>query len=299
MVRRLFQGVGAAHAVLFYGVEGCGKGRLAHLLCKAWLCNQPGDEGACGLCAVCRAYDSGRAVDFQRISPQGASGLIRRGNIRETTGSKAEENTVPLIDFFRTGPLMARHKVVWVESADRMNSDAANALLKTLEEPSAYAKVVLTTSEFARVLPTIRSRCMAVACELPSADEVAQHAGELTSFDEGSPGRLEAVRRHAEAYQRLESILESVSELPWGAALMVSEAIREVAERLADSEEFNARSANAEVLRATALWLVKHRTTEPHLARLAAEAHRAILGNANPGATFDHLCIQLLGPDAL
>ena len=79
-----------------------------------------------------------------------------------------------------------------------------------------------------------------------------------------------------------------------GGALKASEMARAAGETLAKELDLSARAANAEVLRATAAWLMRHRTDQPDLARRAVEAHRLMLGEANPNVTFDSLFARVL-----
>ncbi|MBS1724859.1 MAG: hypothetical protein JSS66_18105 [Armatimonadetes bacterium] len=283
---RLIKEATNVHAVLFYGTAGSGLEEAASNLARGWLC----PNGGCGDCAVCRAYEGGRMVDLMWIKPWGPSGIIKLSAIKRRTPREDDDPEPPLREFFRTRPLMARNKVAVFESAHRMNSDAANALLKTLEEPPEYAKVVLTSSEFARVLPTVRSRCLNIACEAASDPK----ADEMTRVFAPSPGLAEQVVRHQTAYERLWKLLESSLEAPHGAAIALSEKTREASEALAKSMDTGARAANAEVLRCISEWLMVRHPGKPHLAQEAVELHRFIVQNANPGPVFDLLWAKVL-----
>ncbi len=306
VVTRLVQREGdAVHAVLFYGAEGCGKRALAMSLAKAWLCKDPTQQGACGDCAVCRAFDVGRAVDFLLVEPSGKSSLIKVGAITEKRGqggpSNDEPESVPLITFLRTPPLMARRKVVLIDQADRMNGPTANSLLKTLEEPTGHAKLVLTTSQVSRILPTVRSRCMAVACELPDAKELGEALGEQSpaevAFGEDTPGLILQVRKNAEAYDMLYQALERSLALAMGGGLRIAAECRQASEALAKSSGLGARAANVEMLRALSDWLAHRRPERPDLVKRATDAHRLIQGNANPAAVLDALLCHIMEMD--
>jgi hypothetical protein len=202
---------------------------------------------------------------------------------------------VPVLDFFRTRPLMARNKVVVFERADRMNSDTANAFLKTLEEPGDNAKIILTTSEFARVIPTIRSRCMCVACELP-ARSGATAAGDdpVESVFGGSPGGVAHVREHRAAFQRLFDLLERSRTAPLGAAFRFAEEAREIANEYGKSASSRSRAADVQIAEAIAAWVAWAHPDQPRMLQAASEAHRRILGNANAGIAFEVLFLALL-----
>lgn len=278
-----------SHAVLFYGAEGAGTEEAASTLSGRWLC----PNGGCGECAVCRSFEARRCVDFMHVAPWGPSSLIKVGAVHPPARGKRDEDAPDptILEFLRMRPLMARSKVVLIERADRMNADAANALLKTLEEPPDYARLVLTTSEFGRLLPTIRSRCLNVAMtsQPPSDDPMLRAFGP-------TPGLLIKVEAHRDHYQRLWDLLESSLGAPHGAAIALSERCRGIGESLAAAQKSNARAANTEVARCIAAWLIQRRPEEPLRAQAAVEAHRLIVGNSNPGLVFDRLWTAVLRP---
>ncbi len=290
-VRRVLSSASGVHAVLFYGPQGAGKGRLARLLAKGWMCLAPVDGMACGECNVCKSFEAGRAVDFQAIAPWGPSKFLKLGLLRYPNLDDSERpNFIPVFEFFRTRPLMARAKVVLIEDAHRMHSDTANAFLKTLEEPGPTSKIILATDEFTRVLPTIRSRCMCVACELPSSLE----GSPTEAVFGGSPGGVAHVRGHAEIFERLYGLLEGTRSQPWGSAFKVAEECRGVAEAYAKATGDNARAANVRILECVGAWLAQERPERPDLLRSVAEAHRRVQGNVNAGTVFESLFLDLL-----
>lgn len=300
-VSRVLAANSEIHALLLYGPSGAGKSDLAALVSKAWLCTSPTPQGtACNECNVCLSHERGRAVDAQVWRPWGPQSLIKLSAMHEVTQWDKDRERPGLdfvLDFVRTRPLMSRNKVVTFIDADRMNSDAANALLKTLEEPPAGVKFVLTTSHFSRVLPTVRSRCLCLACELPSK-ESATLAGDYFSPVEsvfgGSPGGVAHVRSHSAVFTALYDLLESTGETLVGAALKTAESAREIASAYAKSADLNARAANAKVIEAIAEWVRQAKPERHDVLKRAAECHRLILGNAQPGPVFEVLFMDLL-----
>lgn len=289
----LLSGRSRSQSVLFSGEVGTGADDAATELAKAWLCRQPGEAGACGDCPVCRSFEAGRAVDYQAYEPAGRSSMIRMDTIRPDATRRpepGEPEVTPLTVFFRTGPLMARNKVAVFRSAERMNAQTANALLKTLEEPPVFGRIVLTTSEPSRLLPTVRSRCLSVACERPTLDEWAP-PDRLCSLFGPTPGASLAVQDHREAYEGLLQVLDSAPRAPRGAALALADRFRTATEGLADSRKLPARAANAEALRCAAAWA---RVERPEAAASAVEAHRLVVGNVNAGPVTDWLFTVLL-----
>jgi DNA polymerase-3 subunit delta' len=283
------------HALLLYGPDDAARLALGRALALAWLCPGAGPEGACLECGVCQSFANGRAVDYQEIHPYGASAWIPDAEIAGGGGTARKSRFVPVIDFFRVGPLAARHKVVLLHRADRMSPAAANGLLKTLEEPAPFARLILTTSRAGAILPTVMSRCLAVACDLPAAGALSGRSEAERVFCEGAPGLADRIAAHLRPYERLLSFLDGLPAMPRGAALRASERFRGLAEGFEDLFEDGAeRAANGEALRALGAWLAAR---HPLLieARLAtAEAHRRVLGNASMQAQCDWLFAMLL-----
>jgi DNA polymerase-3 subunit delta' len=130
-----------AHAYLFEGVDGCGKKATALALIEAVFC----DRGGCGLCPSCRKVRSLQHPDMHLVEPDGA--FIKIDQIRNLQKELAYR------------PFEAPKKACIIDGAEHLNQAAGNALLKTLEEPSGNALIILVTSQPSGVLPTILSRC--------------------------------------------------------------------------------------------------------------------------------------------
>lgn len=300
-VSRLLSKGSNVHAVLLYGPEGAGKTALAQYLAKSWLCPSPAANGmACGECPVCNTFELKRAVDFQNWYPWGPAAQIKLSAMRPTSDWQNDKERPPLefvMHFFRTRPLMARNKVILFRDAHRLNSDTANAFLKTLEEPSASSKIILTTSEFSRVLPTIRSRCMCLACELPSKESASladEYFSPVESVFGGSPGGVAHIKEHAASFQDLYDLLESSLVTPYGAAFLLAEKARNVSEKYAKSAGLTARAANIKIVEAIATWITARCPGHHTLQAQTAETHRLLLGNGQAGPLFEVLFLELL-----
>ena len=286
---RLGTGVSESHAVLFYGPEGSGKSELAAILAQAWLCNSPSSDGACGVCASCQSSGRGTHPDLLVIEPLPPSHIIR---LAAVTGG---DETLSIQQLFRTPPLSGRNKVAIVSSAERMNADAANAFLKTLEEPPTHAKLILTSASPGSMLATILSRCMACACELPTRDELAATFPEADDFTlqlaGGAPGRVRRLLAAPSTGEALRNLALDISALVPRDALAISERVRSVAEARDAASGVGARRAQADTLAELGIAL---RVVGCHEALApVAEAHRRILGNGSATLVFDQLFTRL------
>ncbi len=143
------------HALLLRGQRGLGKQAFALRLARALLCSQTGAD-ACGSCHGCLLLAAGTHPDLALIHPLEDSKVIAVDQIRA------------LGDFLSLRPHTAAHKVVIVSPAEAMNLNAANSLLKVLEEPPLGCIIMLVTSHGARLPATIRSRCVEIPFKPPA-----------------------------------------------------------------------------------------------------------------------------------
>lgn len=187
------------HAILMCGDEGLGKRELADALVASILCESRGQAGhSCGTCRSCVLRKAGSHPDRVFISFE----LRDDGKPRsEITIDQIRALSQRLSLSSQFGGL----QVVLVDPADRMNASAANALLKTLEEPTASTVIVLLSDAPARLPATIRSRCQRIEIHAPPADQAlawlgtqgipSQEAREALSAALGNPGRaLQAIK---------------------------------------------------------------------------------------------------------
>ena len=158
------------HAWLLQGPSGLGQYELALELARAWLCEQPSEQGACGTCHSCHAVDVRTHPDLCVLLPETLS-LELGWPLDEKTQDKldkkerkpskeirvdAAREMVTFTQHTRSG---GRTKVVLIYPAERMNAVTANTILKTLEEPPGETRFVLASEAAHQLLPTIRSRC--------------------------------------------------------------------------------------------------------------------------------------------
>ncbi len=143
------------HALLLTGPAGIGKTRLAQVLAARMLCNDPSAGLACGRCKTCTVLAAGSHPDFMEVAPDDGSRVIKIDQVRE------------LISFASKTPALGGHKLALIHPAEAMNLNAANALLKCLEEPSPSTTLVLVSHQPGGLPATVRSRCQAVALAPP------------------------------------------------------------------------------------------------------------------------------------
>jgi len=146
---------GVPQVLLLIGPAAVGKTTLALDLAAGLLC--AADEGIprpCRACRACHLVAGGTHQDLHRLAPEGAGRQVRIGD----PGDPDPGTVRHLIREMARLPVEGRHRVAVIEGAHRMNEDAQNALLKTLEEPPPGATLILCADEPERLLPTVRSR---------------------------------------------------------------------------------------------------------------------------------------------
>lgn len=161
------------HALLLSGPAGIGKRLLGELLARSVLCRAPLDGEACGACRDCELFDAGSHPDLLRVEPEEPGKQIRIDQIRSG-----------LAEFVVRTASVASAKVVIIDPADAMNAHTANCLLKSLEEPSARTHIVLLSDTPARLLQTVRSRCLQVRLSPPPAATAARWLYDVSGADD-------------------------------------------------------------------------------------------------------------------
>lgn len=181
------------HAALLHGPAGVGQFEFALALARSWLCEghpprQPGAPAlpACGRCAACHLIDAGSHPDLMVVLPEalqatlgwqagdaegeggGEKGADKGSGKRKPSQEIKVDAIRAVVQFSQHTASRGRAKVVLIHPVERMNTVAANTLLKTLEEPPGQVRFVLSGAALDQLLPTVRSRCQ--AWQLPTPD---------------------------------------------------------------------------------------------------------------------------------
>jgi DNA polymerase-3 subunit delta' len=165
-----------SHAYLFYGPESIGKKLLAVEFAKALNCLSPETDGACGTCNSCRKIEDHIHPDFFFLEPTKATPTAREAALRIDEIRELQKK----LGFL---PYEGKVKVAVLDQVEKMNLQACNAFLKTLEEPPSSTILILITSNIYQLLPTLISRCQGIKFNpLPpeAIREILQSQGEET-----------------------------------------------------------------------------------------------------------------------
>lgn len=197
-----------SHALLITGPESVGKTTLAETLVAAILCRA--EEGKpCGACLSCRKLASEHHPDFMPVAAEDKASRLKIDQIREVER------------FLSLTPRESLHKVALVSDFERATINAANALLKTLEEPPPYAHLILLATDADLLLPTIVSRTQQVALRPLSRADVAQalverwqvepeRARQLARISGGRIGWAVQAATNPATYERMQEALEQL-----------------------------------------------------------------------------------------
>jgi DNA polymerase-3 subunit delta' len=223
-----------AHALLLRGPQGVGQFELALTIAQSWLCESATAGRACGRCPSCHLVQARTHPDLLVLVPEAQQedlgwGADAGDTDREPRAKPSKEIKVDavraLVAFAQASSARGRGKVAVLHPAERMNGVAANAFLKTLEEPPGATRFVLSCSTADGLPPTIRSRCQSVAMRLPETDEaVAWLAAQgvvdaeiLLAATGGQPLDVLAWVRQgidADLWKRLPSLVEEGTAAP-------------------------------------------------------------------------------------
>ena len=150
-----------AQAFLFCGPRGVGKTTCARILAKTINCLQPTAETEpCNECSSCKAFNDSASFNIHEL---------------DAASNNSVDDIRNLVEQVRIPPQMGKYKVYIIDEVHMLSSQAFNAFLKTLEEPPAYAKFILATTEKHKIIPTILSRCQIFDFKRITVDDIAKH----------------------------------------------------------------------------------------------------------------------------
>ena len=220
-----------AHAYLFTGPKSTGKTMTALAFAAALNCADPDPDGEpCGKCISCLRVGAGSEADVQLISPDGNQTKI--------------EQMQEMIRSLNYAPLDGKYKVLIIEQADTLNSSSENCILKILEEPPAYAVMILLSSNPNSLLATIRSRCMTVRFRRADTAEIEQALHQCCTLSDeeirvvaagcqGAIGRAIRLASDPDFMDERRDVLRALAawaDGPKVLSLQTAEAIRKLAE---------------------------------------------------------------------
>lgn len=175
-----------AQAFLFCGPRGVGKTTCARILAKTINCtNLTPDNEACNECESCRSFNSGSSMNIFEL---------------DAASNNSVDDIRTLVEQVRIPPQTGRYKVYIIDEVHMLSTSAFNAFLKTLEEPPAWAKFILATTEKHKIIPTILSRCQVFDFKRINSDDIAHHL-EFVAKSEGiafEPEALHIIAQKAE-----------------------------------------------------------------------------------------------------
>lgn len=182
------------HAFLFQGIRGVGKKTTAKILAKALNC-EAGNADSCDVCRSCLKIDHGAHPDIVFIEPEGA--FIKIEKIRELQAQ------------IKFRPFEGKKRVFVIADADRMNDTSANALLKTLEEPTSSNILILITARAHKLPQTVISRCQKLRFNPVRSEIIASFLTDRMSMDENQA--LEVASAAAGSIGRAQEIKDGAS----------------------------------------------------------------------------------------
>ena len=165
------------HALIINGTKGIGKLHFAGCIARLVLCQNSVDGVPCGKCHSCQLFDSSGHPDLYHLTPQDGA-QIKVDQVRD------------LGHFMQNTAQQGGYRVVILNPAEAMNISAANALLKTLEEPGDKSLLLLIADQLGQVMPTIKSRCQRIDCPKPQTDIASKWLSEALDLPQDQSEQL-------------------------------------------------------------------------------------------------------------
>ena len=284
LLKSAIQNHNILHSYLFIGPDGIGKSLIAKKFAQMILCEEEKDEKKpCHSCKSCLEMESNNHPDFLQINSEDGKS-IKIEQVRFLQEKIAEK------------PVISTKKVYVINDCDLMTREAANSLLKTLEEPPIYATLILITSNESKLLTTIKSRCVKVSFEPIKNETIMQYLKEneldtdmtenMIKMCEGSIGKALKVQQRKEDYAKLEELIKYLPKTDitdiWKNADVLYKAKENIMELLdyINIILYNQLYQNKKMAGINAIHIVE-------------ETKKRILSNSNYDMSIDYLLLKL------
>lgn len=259
-LRRFIEAGRVPNSLIFAGDEGIGKRHFALEIARAFICHEPTAEGGCGVCTAC---ERATKLDIPERGDKNKDDFKKVIFFEHLdVGTVVRYKQLILVDAIRDlerhanfRPYEAKARFFIIDEADRMNAEASNALLKTLEEPPSTSYIFLITSRPDRLLPTIRSRCQIMRFAPVETDAIERYLIEQRAFmhDEarlasrlarGSIGRAVSINvgKFKEQRERMLAVLKAAIEGHDIAAML------QISEQMNDAKNKDSFEENLSIL---------------------------------------------------
>jgi DNA polymerase-3 subunit delta' len=224
-----------SHAYIFNGEKGSGKKRLAYTFAKTLQCENK-DSSPCGTCKSCIQAESMNQPDIITL-------------VHEKVSIGVDDIRTQVNNDIGIKPYSSPYKIYIIDDADKMTEQAQNAILKTIEEPPAYAVILLLTSNANRLLPTILSRCVTlnlktisselIKNELMSEYNIPDYLAELSAnFSQGNLGKAIRYATSEEFSNIKEEVLHLLKYIDEMEIYEIVEAIKKLADHKLEINDY-------------------------------------------------------------